>query len=671
MTCHQLNRRFNTMPDTRVWMNLAGPWKYAWAAWVLLIPVLLSIPLTAVAQTVTTGAEAVVIIPDRNFRAVIEDSLGKSAGAPIIAAEMAKLTSLTAQHKNISDLTGLECATNLTRLYLRGNAISDISHLMGLTELSYLELSDNAISDLVSLIKNTGLGRGDLIDVRGNPLSYPSLNTYNPMLTSRGVGIFYDKRTPATLAKVSGDNPHQEGPMGTALANPFVVEVKDGATPPALFEGVPVIFAVTTGSGSLNVTTATTDANGRAQTMLTLGPTAGINTVTASVTEITQGVIFSANCIPPGVRVTPPALDLTEGGAVGSYTVVLTTQPTGQVMVGVASGDGSAVTVAPSSLTFTPDNWQTAQPVTVTAIEDADTADETVALTHAVDADSSANEYDDVSIAGMSVTVTDNDAVVNIPDASLRGKVEAALDKSGGEAITRAEMATLDTLIAQPRRISDLTGLEYATNLTYLYLGGNDISDISHLSSLTRLTVLWLQSNDISDISGLSGSTSLTELYLGDNDISDISHLSSLTRLTHLELYNNDVSDISGLSGSTSLTELHLGGNDISDISGLSGSTNLTWLHLGRNDISDISALSNLTDLTWLEISNNEISDISDLSGSTSLTELYLGDNDISDISAFVQLNPFDNAVALRQRNFKYICFVGFNQSDNAVSLRQ
>ena len=516
MTCHQLNRRFNMMPDTRVWMNLAGPWKYAWAAWALLIPVLLSFPLTAVAQTVTTGAEAVVIIPDSNFRAVIEDSLGKLAGAPIIAAEMAKLTSLTAQYKNISDLTGLECATNLTRLYLRGNAISDISHLMGLTELSYLELSDNAISDLVPLIKNTGLGRGDVIDVRGNLLSYPSLNTYNPTLTSRGVGIFYDKRTPATLAKVSGDNPHQEGQMGTALANPFVVEVKDGATPPALFEGVPVIFAVTTGSGSLSVTTATTDANGRAKTMLTLGATAGINTVTASVTEITQGVIFSANCITPA-----------------------------------------------------------------------------------------------------EVTVTDNDAVVNIPDAGLRGKIEAALDKSGGEAITRAEMATLDTLIAQPRRISDLTGLEYATNLTYLYLGGNDISDISHLSSLTRLTVLWLQSNDISDISSLSGSTSLTELYLGDNEISDISALLDLTRLTHLELYNNDVSDISGLSGSTSLTRLHLGGNDISDISSLSGPTNLTWLHLGRNEISDISALSNLTDLTWLEISDNEISDISGLSGST------------------------------------------------------
>ena len=453
------------MPDTRVWMNLAGLWKYAWAAWALLIPVLLSIPLTAVAQTVTTSAEAVVIIPDRNFRAVIEDSLGKLAGAPITAAEMAKLTSLTAQYKNISDLTGLECATNLTRLYLRGNAISDISHLMGLTELSYLELSDNAISDLVPLIKNTGLGRGDLIDVRGNPLNYPSLNTYNPTLTSRGVGIFCDKRTPATLAKVSGDNPHQEGQMGTALANPFVVEVKDGATPPVLFEGVPVIFAVTTGSGSLSVTTATTDANGRAQTMLTLGPSAGINTVTASVTEITQGVTFTAN---------------------------------------------------------------------------------------------------------------GNDAVVNIPDIVLRGKIEAALDKSGGEAITRAEMATLDTLIAQPRRISDLTGLEYATNLTYLYLGGNNISDISALSGLTRLTVLWLQSNDVSDISGLSGSTSLTELYLGDNDISDISALLDLTRLTHLELYNNDVSDISGLSGSTSLTELYLGGNDISDISALSGLTRLT-----------------------------------------------------------------------------------------------
>ena len=48
-----------------------------------------------------------------------------------------------------------------------------------------------------------------------------------------------------------------------------------------------------------------------------------------------------------------------------SYTVVLTSQPTGAVTVAVTSGDTAVATVAPATLTFTADNWN--QPQTVTA----------------------------------------------------------------------------------------------------------------------------------------------------------------------------------------------------------------------------------------------------------------------------------------------------------------
>ena len=74
----------------------------------LLICVL--IPLTATAQTVN--------IPDSNLRAEIEEALGKASGASITTADMAKLTRLEAKNANISNLTGLESATNLTNLDL-------------------------------------------------------------------------------------------------------------------------------------------------------------------------------------------------------------------------------------------------------------------------------------------------------------------------------------------------------------------------------------------------------------------------------------------------------------------------------------------------------------------------------------------------------------------------
>ena len=93
-----------------------------------------------------------------------------------------------------------------------------------------------------------------------------------------------------TLSKISGDN--QQGPPGEALANPFVVEVQDQNGNP--LQGTTVTFAVTAGGGTLTATTPTTDANGQAQTTLTLGSTLGTNTVQASVQGIRQPQVFSA-----------------------------------------------------------------------------------------------------------------------------------------------------------------------------------------------------------------------------------------------------------------------------------------------------------------------------------------------------------------------------------------
>ena len=119
--------------------------------------------------------------------------------------------------------------------------------------------------------------------------------------------------------------------------------------------------------------------------------------------------------------------------------------------------------------------------------------------------------------------------VVEIPDAGLRGEIEQALGKPPGAEITVDDMATLTRLEANGVNISDLTGLEGATNLTELDLGNNSISDLSALAGLTNLTWLNLISNTISDLSALAGLTNLTMLELGVNAISDISAVRGLT----------------------------------------------------------------------------------------------------------------------------------------------
>src|SRR5690606_8741156 len=61
-----------------------------------------------------------------------------------------------------------------------------------------------------------------------------------------------------------------------------------------------------------------------------------------------------------GITVTPTSgLVTSEAGATATFTVVLNTQPTANVTIGVSSSDTTEGTVSPAALTFTTANWST------------------------------------------------------------------------------------------------------------------------------------------------------------------------------------------------------------------------------------------------------------------------------------------------------------------------
>ena len=87
-----------------------------------------------------------------------------------------------------------------------------------------------------------------------------------------------------------------------------------------------------------------------------------------------------------GVDVKPTSLDITEGSE-DTYTVVLMSQPSSNVSVTITRSGNTDVTFSPPGpLTFTPDDWDEAQTVTVRAAEGADAKDDTATLKHAVSA---------------------------------------------------------------------------------------------------------------------------------------------------------------------------------------------------------------------------------------------------------------------------------------------
>ena len=129
---------------------------------------------------------------------------------------------------------------------------------------------------------------------------------------------------------------------------------------------------------------------------------------------------------------------VTEGGAAGTFTVALSVVPTENVTVSVSSGDGGAVTVSPASMTFTADNYTTAQTVTVTPVNDDDAANESVT----VSLDATGGGYN-AAAATVTVTVNDDDTPAKPAGFSAiagGGQVELSWSNPNDSSITKYQV---------------------------------------------------------------------------------------------------------------------------------------------------------------------------------------------------------------------------------------
>ena len=106
-----------------------------------------------------------------------------------------------------------------------------------------------------------------------------------------------------------------------------------------------------------------------------------------------------------GVTVSDSSLTVKEGSS-ETYTVVLDSRPTGDVTVTPSRTSGDADVTVSGALTFTPDNWSSAQTVTVRAAEDLDANDDTAEIGHAV----SGGDYGSETAPSVTVTVDDDES---------------------------------------------------------------------------------------------------------------------------------------------------------------------------------------------------------------------------------------------------------------------
>ncbi|HEV3312710.1 MAG TPA: Ig-like domain-containing protein, partial [Chloroflexota bacterium] len=133
------------------------------------------------------------------------------------------------------------------------------------------------------------------------------------------------------------------------------------------------------------------------------------------------------------VRVFPTTGLLTsKAGDATSFTVVLATPPTADVTLGLSSSNTSEGTVSPASLTFTPADWNVAQTVTVTGVNDNQPGSVAYQVVFAPAASTDSN-YSGLTTSAVSLTNLPSE-VQNIQVANL--EVNPSTGLNGGSNLT-------------------------------------------------------------------------------------------------------------------------------------------------------------------------------------------------------------------------------------------
>ena len=203
-----------------------------------------------------------------------------------------------------------------------------------------------------------------------------------------------------------------------------------------------------------------------------------------------------------------------------------------------------------------------------------------------------------------------------MPDKALQTGIASVLKKNVSQ-ITKNDMMNLPSYLKLPRGIINITGLEYAQNITRVDLQGNINIDEVNLKDI------------------FSKMPNLKQIELRDCLLSSLDWASSLTWLTGLDVSNyrtqGYLTTLEPLKNLIQLDYLNIKGNQISDLSPLQNLSQLGTLWSGDNPFSDITPLKNLSKLRNFDFENTNVEDISILRGKTG--SAYFKGAKIADLS--------------------------------------
>jgi Leucine-rich repeat (LRR) protein len=510
------------------------------------------------------------------------NSLSLSSNRITSAQPLASLTNLQSLNfgaNPIADYSGLVSLSNLNALALYGNSISNISFLQNLRILTSLDLHGNLIADVSLLGVLTNLSEINLAgNLVANPSALASLGNLSSLdLSSNPIANWNPISSLTNLSELYVQSDSLVD-LSFLPASPRLEKLDitlNRITNAASLSALKGLHYLLAGYNRLTEISNLSDlprlwyADVRTN-LLDISPNSDTSIIISDLASRMVAVDYVPQNQPPTINLpaiwpiaanvtsAPLAFDVSDD--VTASNLLMVTAVSSNLVLIPNSNIALATTSSNRTLTVTPVTGKTGNTlVTVTV------TDETALST----------------MASVLITVVAQQNVT-IPDVNLRAAVRAAIGKPSG-ALNNIDLLSLNQLTANFAGIADLTGLEWASNLTSLSLAGNSVSNLARIQNLPSLRTLTLDSNPLSNLSQLAIMTNLVELSLVNDSVSNVAFLNNLTGLSLLNLNNNLVADVSPISFLN----------------------NLNYLFLGQNLLTNISPLLNLPRLTDTDVTLN------------------------------------------------------------------
>lgn len=545
---------------------------------------------------VTVGTDdQIVPIKDYGLYKAINSSLSNDVQSDhILKSTMASLKTITAKNRGITDISGIEYATECKKINLsRNKKLTDISNLKELTKLQNVNLSTTAVKDISALqgvkdqlislyLSGSKVSAADRLSfVKENQSMEVEAGTEKEIeVKPYGILGSQDKYAIEGNSKVEVSN------NGNGIVTLNARDVEEGKATLVITNDQ---AANTTVKIPIEVTAKREDIPGFAKESedITIGDLQKIKFVNNNEEDVTIDAKSENTSI---VDIDGPYSD--ELHFISKSEGTTTVKATFKTDSGTIYTDSMTVTVkeADSTQKIVPiKSWETFNRLT---------------------------QDNDIKL---------EDGIYRLTEDQMKGIKKVSLESYDAK-ISKDDMSGLDQAINCEEFMAGYNGFDY-TQIRSLVEGYTKLKSLS-------LQGVYINQDEFNEL--LASNKNLEELQIyfytdEDDQVEDFSKLKELTNLKVLELNSSGLKDISDITSLSKLEELSLQYTQIKNLEGIEKLTNLKKLDLNdASYIDDFDVISNLKNLETLNLCQTKIKDITPLKKLEKLKNINLNDTRVS-----------------------------------------